>query len=93
MADPRQFPNQFSAVVTSTGEGIDFGFGASRLRLVNDGGVPAYFSLTSTTPSTGDARVQPLEEFNEPVPNTHGMALATTSTAGMSVRVLALGGE
>jgi len=89
MSRVNQFANNS---VASTGRIVlFFGFDATTLRLRNDGGGPVYFSLQTTTPSTGDAQLSTGEELVGEIAPASSVALAATSTAS-SVRVLALGG-
>lgn len=85
--------NQYATTITTTGaSGIDFGFEATHLRMVNDAAIPIQYTLESTSASTGDAVLKPFEILAMPIPRTAGMAVTTTSTEAMNLRVLALGG-
>lgn len=83
---PVRQANQYSTdlVLTtcrpSLGPGIDFGFVANAIRLVNDAFVPVHFTLTSTAAATtDDPELKPGEIVTMSVALT-GMGLSTTST-------------
>ena len=88
----------FTSCAAPIARGIDFGFIASRVRLVNDGGVPIHFSLKSSEATTDDPELRGGESYAEVVPPTQKVSFAststTTSTAGDMnlVRVSAWGG-
>lgn len=97
MGTPRQFPNQHAehdiVTGTSTGEGVDFGFNATYLRISNDGPRSLFLNLGSTQPSTGDGfEVTSGETVEMNVGPCRGIGLAKNSTStGIGARVLALG--
>lgn len=84
MADEyKTFSNSFGQVVTvtSTGDGVAFGFTASHVRVANEGPVPVHYTLASTNAaSTSDPRLAPGEAVDVRLPAA-GAGFKTTSTS------------
>lgn len=73
---------------------IAFGFRASRVSVINDGGVPIYLQMRSTAnAASSDHEIKGGEarDFFD-VPALSGLSLVTTSTSVVRARVFALGG-
>lgn len=87
---PKSFPNQFASNFTSTGLiGFNFGFNAGLIKIIIDGGGPAYIDLTGTgghagAQTTNGYRLSSADLltdwYNVGVPHA-GMALSATSTS------------
>lgn len=79
----KSFTDSFGQVVTvtSTGDGVAFGFTATRVRIANDGPVPIHYTLGSTgAASTSHPRLGPGEAESFDV-LAAGAGFKTTSTS------------
>ena len=96
-----QYSTEFmlAACAPSAGVGIDFGFGASYVRIANYASVPIHFTLAGTSAaSTNDPELRPGATIELAGLNVWGCGVSTTSTTtstggdGHRVQVTALGG-
>lgn len=95
MAVDKVFASQYYGehLSTSTEDGIDFGFNASKVVVQNDKATAVFVRFNSTTPSTGGIRTCSGEELVFEHSLTRGFSLASQSTTtGTIARVWATGG-
>jgi len=84
---PDQFNTNVVASTTSGDGGIDFGFDAAQLILMNDKTVTLYVNLDSTSGSTGGFPLKATETLTIASMRAGRISVATTSTSTGTARV------